>query len=130
MMTAPKNGPERDVRAPATNKSGRYRETSEFIGFVRRSIRALTKRVGVEGDIEGLMPMLQLQQQLNESIVEAVAGLRAAGYSWGEIGARTGTTRQNAQQRWGKAIDALAAATPAQSSACQDGVDTGTSVAA
>lgn len=124
-MTAPKNGPERDLRAPATNKAGRYRETSEFVGFVRRSIRALTKRVGAEGDIEGLMPMLQLQAQLDESIGAAVAGLRAAGYSWAEIGARTNMSRQGAQQRWGKVVDAHAAAAAVQRIDCQATVDAG-----
>lgn len=129
-MTAPKNGPERDLRAPATNKAGRYRETSEFVGFVRRSIRALTKRVGAECDIEGLGPMLQLQQQLDESIGAAVAGLRAAGYSWAEIGARTGTTRQGAQQRWGKAVETHLTAVALQSVDRQETVDAETSVAA
>ena len=32
---------------------------------------------------------------------EGVAGLRAAGYSWAEIAARLGITRQAVQQRWG-----------------------------
>jgi hypothetical protein len=33
--------------------------------------------------------------------IEAVKGLRGYGYSWAEIGARLGITRQAAQQRWG-----------------------------
>jgi hypothetical protein len=32
----------------------------------------------------------------------AVDGLRRAGYSWGEIAAPLGVTRQGAQQRWGQ----------------------------
>lgn len=93
---------DRDVRAPKTNKAGRYRQTPEYVGFVRRAIRALTTRVGVEADIEGLPAMLDLQRQLDESIGVAVAGLRTAGYSWAEIGSRIGMTRQGAQQRWGR----------------------------
>lgn len=93
---------ERDVRAPATNRAGRYRETSEYVGFVRRSIRALTKRVGAEADIEGLPKMLDLQRQMDASIAAAVGGLRQAGYSWAEIGRRAGMTKQAAQQRWGR----------------------------
>lgn len=99
-MTLPSTGPERDVRAPATNKAGRYRQLSEYIGFVRRSIRALAKRVGDEADIEGLGPMLDLQRQMDASIQTAVDSLRAAGYSWDEIGQRAGVTRQTAFERW------------------------------
>jgi biotin operon repressor len=33
--------------------------------------------------------------------IEAVKGLRGYGYSWAEIGARLGITRQAVQQRWG-----------------------------
>lgn len=97
---------ERDIRAPKTNKAGRYRETSEFLGFIRRGLRALVRRVGDEGDIESLGQMLALQTQLDASIVGAVAGLRRTGYSWAEIGSRTGMTRQGAQQRWGRAVAA------------------------
>jgi hypothetical protein len=97
---------ERDIRAPKTNRAGRYRETSEFLGFVRRGLKALVRRVGDEGDIENLAQMIALQTQLDDSIIGAVAGLRRAGYSWAEIGSRTGTTRQNAQQRWGRAVAA------------------------
>lgn len=100
---------ERDIRAPQTNKAGRYRETTEFLGFIRRGLRALVRRVGDEADIESLRSMLDLQQQLDASIVGAVAGLRRAGYSWAEIGARTSMTKQGAQQRWGRAVAALAA---------------------
>lgn len=91
---------ERDVRAPATNKAGRYRETREYVSFVRRSIRGLTQRVGIEADIDSLPEMLALAGQLDEAIDIAVHGLRAAGYSWSEISARTGTTKQAAFKRW------------------------------
>jgi DNA-binding CsgD family transcriptional regulator len=33
---------------------------------------------------------------------EAIKGLRARGYSWAEISARLGISRQAAQQRWGQ----------------------------
>jgi hypothetical protein len=33
-------------------------------------------------------------------MAEAVKGLRARGYSWGETGSRLGISRQAAQQRW------------------------------
>jgi predicted transcriptional regulator len=46
--------------------------------------------------------MTGLATDLDEAISRAVAGLRKAGYSWSEIAARLGVTRQAAQQRWGR----------------------------
>jgi hypothetical protein len=45
--------------------------------------------------------MLGLAEEIDTAVAEAVKGLRACGYSWAEIGARLGVTRQAAQQRWG-----------------------------
>ena len=45
--------------------------------------------------------MLGLAEEIDTAVAEAVKGLRACGYSWAEIGARLGITRQAAQQRWG-----------------------------
>ncbi len=72
---------------------------SEYIGFVRRAIRALAKRVG-SADPEDLEEMLALRVELDAAIDAAVAGLRATGYSWSEIARATGTTRQAAHARW------------------------------
>lgn len=93
-------GPERDVRAPATNRAGRYRETREYVGFVRRSIRGLTQRVGAEADIDSLPEMIALAGQLDEAIDAAVMGIRAAGYSWTDIARRLGISKQAAAKRW------------------------------
>jgi hypothetical protein len=46
--------------------------------------------------------MTGLATELDEAIVLAVIGLREAGYSWAEIPARLGVSRQAAQQRWGQ----------------------------
>jgi hypothetical protein len=46
--------------------------------------------------------MTGLATKLDEAIGQAVNGLRKAGYSWVEIAARLGVTRQAAQQRWGR----------------------------
>jgi hypothetical protein len=46
--------------------------------------------------------MTGLAIELDEAIGQAVLGLRGAGYSWAEIAARIGVTRQAAQQRWGR----------------------------
>jgi len=46
--------------------------------------------------------MTSLTAELDEAISQAVAGLRETGYSWTEIAARLGVTRQAAQQRWAR----------------------------
>jgi len=45
--------------------------------------------------------MTDLADEIDSAISQAVAGLRALGYSWAEIGSRLGITRQAAWQRWG-----------------------------
>jgi hypothetical protein len=100
---------DRDVKAPLTNKKGRYVETREYVGMLRRALKALTRRVGQEADVEALPDMLALEVELATSITRAVHGLRQAGYSWAEIGQRCAMTRQGAQQRWGAAVAQLEA---------------------
>ncbi len=103
-------GPSPATRAvrPNTVKNGltpkrprRQVENDEYSAFVRRILRAYARRVG-GGDVEALALMLGLADEIDAAIAQAVTGLRACGYSWAEIGARLGITRQAAQQRWGQ----------------------------
>ncbi len=74
-------------------------ENSEFAAFGRRIIRAAGRRIAA-GDVEALPELAALSADLDAAISDAVTGLRAAGYSWGEIASRLGVTRQAAHQRW------------------------------
>lgn len=87
---------------PAFTATRRVETTGKrgFSAFARRILRALGKRVG-EGDIDALPDMLAMQDEVATAIDDAVAGLRLHGYSWADIGARIGITRQAAFQRWG-----------------------------
>ena len=76
-------------------------ENADYAAFVRRILRAYSRRVG-DGDVEALALMLGLAEEIDAAIAEAVTGLRGCGYSWAEIGSRLGITRQAAQQRWGQ----------------------------
>jgi hypothetical protein len=76
-------------------------ENDEYAAFIRRILRAYSRRVG-DGDVEALALMLDLAKEIDTAITEAVKGLRDCGYSWAEIGARLGITRQATQQRWGQ----------------------------
>lgn len=75
-------------------------ENDEFAAFTRRIIGAYARRVA-RGDVDALADLIRLGQTIEDATDQAVAGLRAHGYSWAEIGARIGVTRQAAQQRWG-----------------------------
>jgi hypothetical protein len=76
-------------------------ENPDYAAFASRIIRAHGRRIS-DGDIDSLPDLLRLAAELDAATQHAVNGLRAFGYSWGEIAGRLGTTRQAAQQRWGR----------------------------
>jgi len=79
----------------------RVTENDEYAAFMRRVIRAYSRRIAA-GDIDALTDMARVADELDIAIHHAVTGLRAHhGYSWADIAARLGITRQAAQQRWG-----------------------------
>ena len=75
-------------------------ENDEFARFTRRILAAHGRRIA-RGDIEGLADLAALSAAVDTALSDAITGLRAAGFSWAEIGRRLGTSRQAAQQRWG-----------------------------
>lgn len=86
-------------------RTKRHWDTEEYIGFVRRSIRAAGRRCarGLEtGD--DLAMLARLSDEVDEALVDAVSGLRRAGVSWDLIGTSLGTSRQAAQQRFARRI--------------------------
>jgi len=82
-----------------TGRNPRVVENSEFAAFGRRIIRAAGRRIA-SGDVDALPDLASLSADLDAAIGDAVTGLRATGYSWGEIASRLGVTRQAAHQRW------------------------------
>ena len=74
--------------------------TEDYAAFTRRVLAAYARRVAT-GDIDALTSLARLSADLDTAITHAVAGLRGVGYSWAEIGAQLGITRQAAPQRWG-----------------------------
>lgn len=77
-------------------------ETMEYLRMLRRLIAAAGKRVA-EADEPELRALIQCQDDLDEAIARAVAGMRERECSWAYIAQATGTSRQAAQQRWGRA---------------------------
>ena len=89
------------VKRPLTpNRRRDVVENDAFAAFARRIVRAHGRRVAT-GDIEALADLMRLAADIETAIREAVIGLRDFGYSWADIAARLGITRQAAQQRWG-----------------------------
>lgn len=104
---APPANPDSGVKATSTRgrRSKRPRkdvETMDYLGAARRFIRAAGRRVG-ECDEAELAALLALQADLDAAIAEAVNGQRTYGKSWAAIARGTGTSREAAWQRWGKA---------------------------
>ena len=89
------------VNRPLTAKRrSRVVENDEYAAFLRRVIRAYSRRVAA-GDIEAITDMTDLADHLDHAIRQAITGLHTLGYSWADIAMRLGITRQGAQQRWG-----------------------------
>lgn len=76
-------------------------EADKFGSFVRRVIRAYGRRVA-DRDIEALAGLAQLQRDIDDQLQLAIDQLRAAGYSWTDIGDQLGITKQGASQRFGR----------------------------
>jgi hypothetical protein len=75
-------------------------ENAEYQKMVARMVKAMARRAG--GDIDALPALQELSGLVDDLMVEAVAQCRSEGYSWAEVGKRLGTTRQAAQQRYGR----------------------------
>jgi hypothetical protein len=91
--------------SPTNNTTRRKRdkqvvENPQFDAFARRIVRAYARRVA-NGDIEALSALRHLSTTVDTATRDAIQGLRAFGYSWSDIAARLGVTRQAAQMRWG-----------------------------
>ncbi len=82
-----------------SGRTPRVVENTEYAAFGRRILRALGRRIAA-GDVDALPDLAALAAEVDAAIGDAVTGLRAAGYSWGEIASRLGVTRQAAHQRW------------------------------
>jgi hypothetical protein len=80
-------------------------ETAEFVGFARRILAAMGTRIA--GHADHLADLAALSTDIDAQLVRAVGAARAEGYSWADIGAQLGCTRQAAQQRFAAKVYAL-----------------------
>lgn len=73
-------------------------EPADYAAFLRRSIRAMGRRVG-EADPVAFGQLCELRQALQAAEDEAMRGLAAQGFSYTELARPLGITRQAARQR-------------------------------
>lgn len=85
-------------------RAKRVVENDEFAAFTRRILAAYARRIA-SGDIEALPSLSQLSAEVDAAMREAVRGLRRFGYSWADIAARLGVSRQAVQMRYGTPDD-------------------------
>lgn len=80
----------------------RYHENADVAQMIGRMIRSYGRRVSY-ADVEDLRDLLDLAEVLDETIAATIAELRERhGMSWRWVAEATGTTRQAAQQRYGR----------------------------
>jgi hypothetical protein len=82
-------------------RNRREYEIDEYADMVARVLTAYGKRVA-QADVEDLGRFAQVLDAAEADLRRSVLGLRAAGVTWAEIGRGLGTTRQAAQQRFGR----------------------------
>ena len=93
--------------APArrSNRTTKVVETSDYVAFARRILRAMGKRV--QGHADHLADLAELATEVDAQLVAAVAAAKLEGYSWADVARQLGCTRQAAQQRFGARIAQL-----------------------
>lgn len=77
-------------------------ESDEFAKFAARIVRAFGKRIG-DGDLWALGDLVKLRKQIDQAVADGVKTAREdCGYSWTDVAAELGVSRQAARQRYGK----------------------------
>lgn len=83
-------------------KRRREVETPEYLAMLQRLMKAAARRVGDADDVD-LAELVKLRDHLDDAITKAVTVQRVKwDRSWADIGRALGTTRQAAQQRYGR----------------------------
>jgi len=85
-------------------RSKREVDTTDYLRMLGRMLRAAAVRCA-ESDEEELGELCRLDTVLHQVLEDTVRGLRESGHTWQQIGDAAGTTRQGAQQRWGRQLD-------------------------
>lgn len=78
-------------------------ETGAFGAFAGRIVRAMVTRAIDDGDVWMLAELVNLRAGVDRAMADAVRSLNDDhGYSWAEIGAMLGVTKQTAHAKYGR----------------------------
>jgi hypothetical protein len=78
-------------------RAERITETGEFGRAAIRMIRTMARRVGAS-DIAEFGAMWEVMEESERAVTKTVDDLRVSGFSWAEIAAEVGWTKQRLQQ--------------------------------
>lgn len=81
---------ERSRRAN-THEGRRAMEADDYLGWIRRSLRAMGRALG-DQDPTGLRVFAELRQELDDAEHDAITKLIEEGYSWRDLGRALGQT--------------------------------------
>ena len=98
MTTAARRRKPAKRTAPVETAAGR----DSYAAFMARAVRAYVRRAEA-GDDDALLALVQLRAQVDDAIHQAGRAMHANGFSWAEIAAPLGVTRQAAAMRFGGA---------------------------
>jgi hypothetical protein len=88
-----------DACARAGRRAERVREPGEVAAMTRRMVRALARRV--DGDPAEFREVWGLLAEAEAAVTAAIDGLRAKGFTWADIAAEVGVSKQAVSQ-WRK----------------------------
>lgn len=88
---------------PAPRAPRRVRESPELAGFLRRMARALVRRAE-RHDLDALGALRQARDDIDLAIGDAARAL-AAEYTWDQIGAELGISKQAAHKRFAEVTE-------------------------
>lgn len=78
-------------------------ENDEYAAFVERAVKSLARRAA--DDPEALAQLARIADVVNSGVRQAARSAHDQGYSWAEIAATIGVTRQAAHQRFSRQGD-------------------------
>lgn len=81
----------------------RYTSNGQYFEMIERTVKKAGERVAF-ADPDDLARLEGIHDFVECAIATAISGLRQAGFTWESIGEALGTTRQAAQQRYGKLV--------------------------
>lgn len=92
-------------RLTGRKRAKRARSNQDYDGFVRRILRAYSRRVA-EGDITALKDMSKLTEEIQAGLDSGVRGLCASsnGYTLADVARTLGVTKQATYKRWGRLV--------------------------